>query len=63
MAVQQAVAIGLDAIWGRVRQLADELRAGLRGVPGVQVTDSGRLLCGIVTWTKVGGAKHRLLLL
>lgn len=54
VAVRQALDIGPSAAWERIRELADSLRGGLAGIPGVSVRDSGRLLCGLVSWTKVG---------
>lgn len=54
VAVQYANELGVDWIWERVQQLAADLRSKLRGVPGVTVHDRGRLLCGIVSFTKVG---------
>ena len=54
VAVQYANELGVDWIWERVQQLAAELRSNLRCIPGVTVHDRGRLLCGIVSFTKVG---------
>ena len=45
---------GLDAIWQRVRTLAETLRARLAALPGVQIQDQGQVLCGIVTFTVKG---------
>ena len=53
VAVRYANELGLDWIWERIQQLAADLRSKLRGVPGVTVHDRGRLLCGIVSFTKV----------
>ena len=53
VAVQYANQLGMEWIWGRVRQLAAELRSKLNRVPGVTVQDRGRVLCGIVSFTKV----------
>lgn len=57
VAVQYANQLGLDWIWERVQQLAAELRSKLRSLPGVTVHDRGRLLCGIVSFTKVSIGK------
>lgn len=54
VAVDYALSWGLDAIQERVTQLAEQLRAGLRIIPGVQVQDLGRERCGIVTFTLAG---------
>jgi hypothetical protein len=52
--VQQLLGLGQPAVWERIQQLAARLRRGLAEAPGVTVRDRGRLLCGIVSWTKVG---------
>lgn len=52
-AVDYALEWGLDAIWARVRSLADRLRAGLEE-EGLEVRDRGRVRCGIVTFTVEG---------
>ena len=54
VAVDAALQLGLDAIEGRVSQLADALRQRLRALPGVVVHDQGRRQCGIVTFTVDG---------
>ncbi|MFI6322818.1 aminotransferase class V-fold PLP-dependent enzyme [Nonomuraea sp. NPDC050556] len=54
VAVDYALDLGLDAIQERVTGLAETLRAGLRGVPGVTVHDRGARQCGIVTFTVEG---------
>lgn len=54
VALDYALGWGLEAIWERVRGLADELRAGLAALPGVMVRDRGALRCGIVTFTMEG---------
>ena len=54
VAVDAALQLGLDAIEGRVSQLADALRQRLRALPGVVVHDQGRRQCGIVTFSVDG---------
>ena len=53
-AVEYARAIGLEAIWERVRVLADGLRERLSTVPGVTIHDRGVERCGIVSLTVDG---------
>jgi len=50
-AVDYALGWGLADIEARVVALAEDLRARLRDIPGVTVTDIGRRRCGIVTFT------------
>ena len=50
VAVEQALALGLDRVEARVSDLARSLRARLAAIPGVHVTDRGQRLCGIVTF-------------
>ena len=54
VAVDYALGWGIDAIRGRVTQLASQLRVSLASVPGVVVRDLGRDKCGIVTFTVEG---------
>jgi cysteine desulfurase/selenocysteine lyase len=49
-AVDYALGWGLAAIEARVVALAEDLRARLRAIGGVTVTDLGRKRCGIVTF-------------
>ena len=50
-AVDYANAIGMNGIERRVRELADNLRARLREIAGIEVHDLGNSLCGIVTFS------------
>lgn len=56
VAVDYALGWGLDAIWDRVRSLADGLRGRLAGMPGTTVRDLGAEKCGIVSFTVEGMA-------
>jgi selenocysteine lyase/cysteine desulfurase len=49
-AADYALAVGIDLIEARVRELARRLRTALSGIPGVTVYDKGRDPCGIVTF-------------
>lgn len=53
-ALDYAMGWGLDAIYARVQELASSLRACLRDIPGVTVTDIGTEQCGIVTFMVAG---------
>ncbi len=50
-AVDEALRLGVDAIWARVHELATSLRAQLATVPGLVLHDTGVEQCGIVTFT------------
>ena len=50
-ALEYALGWGLDAIAARIAELAERLRSGLAGLPGVRVRDRGRRRCGIVSFT------------
>lgn len=50
-AADGALALGMDAVWARIRRLARHLRAGLRAVPGVALRDPDSADTGIVTFT------------
>ena len=54
VAVDYALGWGIEAIYGRVRMLAEMLRARLSRIPGVVVRDLGAERCGIVTLTLEG---------
>jgi selenocysteine lyase/cysteine desulfurase len=61
-AARYALAIGVDAIERRVRELSARLRAELTEIDGVRVLDRGNELCGIVSLT-VEGCDLRALML
>ena len=50
-AVDYALGLGLDEIEAEITRLAQQLRNGLNGIPGVGVHDIGRRRCGIVTFS------------
>ena len=50
-AVQQINRIGIHTIWERISSLAERLRALLRAIDGVTVWDTGRVRCGLVSFT------------
>jgi cysteine desulfurase/selenocysteine lyase len=54
VAVDYALDLGLDAIWSRVRELADRLRAGLAEIERVRLLDRGAVLGGTVTFEVAG---------
>lgn len=53
VAIDYANALGFDAIYRRIRYLADTLRDNLARIDGVTVRDKGLERCGIVTFTHV----------
>jgi selenocysteine lyase/cysteine desulfurase len=60
VALDYALAWGLDAIWDRVHDLGERLRQALAAIPGVTVQDIGAIRCGIVTFTVNGVAPRAL---
>ncbi len=54
VAIDYALAWGIDAIWDRVQALAATLRQRLAEIPRVTVRDRGAIQCGIVTFTVDG---------
>ncbi|MEL6852553.1 MAG: aminotransferase class V-fold PLP-dependent enzyme, partial [Bacteroidota bacterium] len=50
IATDYALQIGPERIWDRVQGLASLMRKQLSAIPGVTVTDKGRIQCGIVTF-------------
>ena len=54
VAVDYALAIGLEAIEARCHLLAGRLRAGLRAIPGLELRDLGRSPSAIVSFTIEG---------
>ena len=51
VAIDYALAWGIDAIQTRIYELAGLLRVELSKLDGVQVQDEGSERCGLVTWT------------
>lgn len=54
VAVDYALAIGIDEIWARIRELAASLRTALADVGGVTLLDRGAVLGATVTFTVAG---------
>lgn len=50
VAIEYALAWGIDVIWDRVRLLADKLRTSLMALDLVSIHDQGAERCGIVTF-------------
>lgn len=59
-AADQANELGMEAVWARLHELADGLRARLRSLKGVTLTDLGVTKGAIVTFA-VDGADHNAL--
>ena len=59
VAADQANELGMDAVWTRLRALADGLRARLKTVKGVTLTDLGVTKGAIVTFAVAGGRPQR----
>jgi selenocysteine lyase/cysteine desulfurase len=57
VAADQANELGMEPIWGRLRELADGLRQRLSTVKGVTLTDLGKVKGAIVTFA-VAGKDH-----
>lgn len=60
VAVDYALAWGLDEIWVRVSSLASSLRSRLQQIPRLQVHDLGLGKCGIVTFTIDGCSSQEI---
>jgi cysteine desulfurase/selenocysteine lyase len=54
VAIDYALQWGLEAIWARIKRLADDLRQQLSTIAGVTVRDEGVERCGIVSFTVAG---------
>jgi len=54
VAIEGALAIGMDRLQARIATLAGHLREGLAALPGVTVYDTGPALSGIVTFGVAG---------
>src|SRR5581483_3017456 len=54
VAVDYALELGLEAIWRRVRELAERLRTALRELDAVTLLDRGAVLGATVTFTVEG---------
>jgi cysteine desulfurase / selenocysteine lyase len=61
VAIEYALALGLEKIEHRVQDLAALLRERLAEVKGVTVQDLGRVRCGIVTFTYQGHSAEKVL--
>jgi cysteine desulfurase/selenocysteine lyase len=54
VAIQYALDWGIETVWQRISELAEQLRIGLRGISGVTLHDLGVEKCGIVGFTVEG---------
>lgn len=60
VAVDYALAIGLDTIQVQISELASSMRLGLGSIPGITVRDKGAQLSGIVTFTHTSVSADRI---
>jgi cysteine desulfurase/selenocysteine lyase len=60
VAVNYALAWGMEAIWQRVQTLATSLRTRLDAIPGVATHDLGVVKCGIVTFSVKGHSPQEI---
>ena len=54
VAVEYALNLGLPQIWDSVCSLAALMRQKMQELPGLELCDKGRRLCGIVSFSLVG---------
>ena len=60
VAVDYALELGLDAIWSRIEELANLLRAGLSELDRVRLLDRGEVLGATVTFEVAGVPAHKV---
>jgi cysteine desulfurase / selenocysteine lyase len=60
VAIDYALQWGVEAIWDRIKRLADDLRQQLSTIPGVTVRDEGVERCGIVSFTVTGSDADKI---
>jgi cysteine desulfurase / selenocysteine lyase len=60
VAVDYALALGVDEIWARIQELAGRLRSMLREVDGVTLLDRGAVLGATVTFTVDGASPEEV---
>jgi selenocysteine lyase/cysteine desulfurase len=60
VAADYALQWGVEAIYGRIQALADDLRARLAVLPGVTLHDLGAERCGIVTFSVAGTEARKI---